>query len=253
MATSSEKDKIMKLSQAEYTTLSTTGTLTKDGVTYTYSPTDTIYVTPDANSPLVFTNVSATFTANSDADYSDYSYKAVLTCQGVTASMLATVIFSEEQATSGNYALTCVTGADSVTIYSNDDTSITVPSIIAGSPVEVEAEYNAKHNYSTDEQVVGTWIDGKPIYEKTLHYVSQTEVTTSGEIVVSNDIDKIVSVDGIIKLGSLAGGNWASCSFYESGSFNAMIKTLANLVTFVSNGWKLTEGYAVLQYTKTTD
>ena len=47
MATSSEKNKIMKLSQAEYTTLSTTGTLTKDGVTYTYSPSDTIYVTPD--------------------------------------------------------------------------------------------------------------------------------------------------------------------------------------------------------------
>lgn len=25
-----------------------------------------------------------------------------------------------------------------------------------------------KHNYSTDEQIVGTWIDGKPIYEKVL-------------------------------------------------------------------------------------
>ena len=27
---------------------------------------------------------------------------------------------------------------------------------------------NASHNYSTDEQVVGTWIDGKPLYEKTI-------------------------------------------------------------------------------------
>jgi len=89
------------------------------------------------SNPLIFTNVSATFTANSDADYSDYSYKAVLTCQGVTASMLATVIFSEEQATSGNYALTCVTGADSVTIYSNDNTAITIPTVIAGMPIEV--------------------------------------------------------------------------------------------------------------------
>jgi hypothetical protein len=24
------------------------------------------------------------------------------------------------------------------------------------------------HNYSTDEQVIGTWIDGKPLYEKTI-------------------------------------------------------------------------------------
>lgn len=53
MATISEKDKIFKLSQAEYTTLSTTGTLTKDGVTYTYSPTDTIYVTPDITSVTI--------------------------------------------------------------------------------------------------------------------------------------------------------------------------------------------------------
>lgn len=120
------------------------------------------------DAPMFFTNVSATFTANSDTGYEDYFYKAVLTCTGVTASMLATVIFSEAQAASGNYALTCVTGTDSVTIYSNDNTAITIPTVIAGAPVEVEAEYNAQHAYSTDEQVVGNFIDGKPLYEITL-------------------------------------------------------------------------------------
>ena len=71
MATSSEKNKIMKLSTAEYTTLSTTGTLTKDGVTYTYSPSDTIYVTPDNMSKRY-----ATITDNSTvalADNTEYS------------------------------------------------------------------------------------------------------------------------------------------------------------------------------------
>ena len=58
MATSSTKNKIMKLSQAEYNTLSSTGTLTKDGVTYTYSPSDTIYVTPDASQNYI--NISTT-------------------------------------------------------------------------------------------------------------------------------------------------------------------------------------------------
>ena len=47
MATSTTKKKIMVLSVSEYATLSGTGTLTKDGVTYTYSPSDTIYCTPD--------------------------------------------------------------------------------------------------------------------------------------------------------------------------------------------------------------
>lgn len=47
MATSNIAYKIIKLSQQEYNTLSTAGTLIKDGVTYTYSPNDTIYVTPE--------------------------------------------------------------------------------------------------------------------------------------------------------------------------------------------------------------
>ena len=67
MATSTTKSKIMKLSQAEYTTLSTTGTLTKDGVTYTYSPSDTIYVTPDITS--IGSNSVATIWTGTQAEY----------------------------------------------------------------------------------------------------------------------------------------------------------------------------------------
>lgn len=53
MATSTFKTKIIKLSATEFAILSTTGTLTKDGVTYTYSPTDVIYVTPDITSVTI--------------------------------------------------------------------------------------------------------------------------------------------------------------------------------------------------------
>ena len=87
MATISEKDKIFKLSQAEYTTLSTTGTLTKDGVIYTYSPSDTIYVTPDNMSKRY-----ATITDNSTvalADNTEY-----------TGTNLSTVTFTYPQ---GNF------------------------------------------------------------------------------------------------------------------------------------------------------
>lgn len=38
---------IVSLSEEQYTTLSTTGTLTVGDITLTYSPTDTVYVTPD--------------------------------------------------------------------------------------------------------------------------------------------------------------------------------------------------------------
>ena len=50
------------------------------------------------------------------------------------------------------------------------------------------------HNYSTEEQVIGTWIDGKPIYEKTLQYVMTN--SDDGFALIGADIDKVISIDG---------------------------------------------------------
>ena len=33
------------------------------------------------------------------------------------------------------------------------------------------------HNYSTDEQIVGTWIDGSTIYEKVIDFGSDTNIS----------------------------------------------------------------------------
>lgn len=38
------------------------------------------------------------------------------------------------------------------------------------------------HHYSTDEVIVGTWIDGKPLYERTYH-------TTAGSVNTYNQFD----------------------------------------------------------------
>lgn len=77
---------------------------------------------------LVFTNVSAS-TWVSDSTYTGYSYKCDLTCTGITANSIVEVIFGVTEAISGNYAPVCVTGADTVTIYSKVNTSITIPTI----------------------------------------------------------------------------------------------------------------------------
>lgn len=78
---------------------------------------------------LTFTNVSAS-TWVADNTYQDYGYKCVLTCNGVTSNDYAQVIFSPSDASSGNYANVCLTGTDTVTIYSKTNTSITILSII---------------------------------------------------------------------------------------------------------------------------
>ena len=43
------------------------------------------------------------------------------------------------------------------------------------------------HHYSTNEQVIGTWIDGKPIYEKSYLYENSSGSSASSEIVIVND------------------------------------------------------------------
>ena len=78
---------------------------------------------------LTFTDVSAS-TWVADNTYTDYGYKCVLTCNGVTSNDYAQVIFSPSDASSGNYANVCLTGTDTVTIYSKVNTTITILSII---------------------------------------------------------------------------------------------------------------------------
>jgi hypothetical protein len=195
--------------------------------------------------PLIFTNVTATFTTNSDIAYSDYDYKAVLTCLGVTASMLATVIFSEEQATSGNYALTCESGINSVTIYSNDDTSITIPTIIAGTPIEVEVSGGAMRNYSTEEQIVGTWIDGKPLYEKMI--ATSGDVMSSTAEWVLNDIDvSDIPIDTLVDFWWQTTTGACHPNFFNYNGTNID-------VYYEKQPWHLSKKYNVVQYTKTTD
>ena len=58
---------------------------------------------------------------------------------------------------------------------------------------------NEGSNYSTDEQVVGTWVDGKPIYQKTIFfnpvmYVSSTAWSATNEDV--SNIENIISGEG---------------------------------------------------------
>ena len=59
-------------------------------------------------------------------------------------------------------------------------------------------------NYSTDEKVVGTWIDGKPLYQKTIIVTNQSKYTTnyaySETIIVDNNIDTLVKNDGVVEL-----------------------------------------------------
>ena len=102
------------------------------------------------------------------------------------------------------------------------------------------------HNYSTEEQVVGTWIDGKPIYEKVFEIGSKSSAYT---FTIEN-LDKIIDYTGnciisdysrIIPFVQPQYNNYVIINDYKDGIVN-----LATNLTY-------TDCVLVIQYTKTTD
>ena len=54
------------------------------------------------------------------------------------------------------------------------------------------------HHYSTDEKVVGTWIDGKTLYEKTIDFGALPLTTTKTLAHNIANVDKIWAYDGFV-------------------------------------------------------
>ena len=78
---------------------------------------------------LYFQNVSVTDWA-SDATYPSYSYKATVALSGVASSDVAEIVFSIDDATSGNYAPICQTYDGGVYIWGKTNTVTTISTII---------------------------------------------------------------------------------------------------------------------------
>ena len=118
------------------------------------------------------------------------------------------------------------------------------------------------HNYSTDEQVVGTWIDGSTIYEKSFS-VANIAYTTSGtylEVGTISGANNIIEMVGVIS-------NSAKTKMYNlpyiSPTDNSKHTTLmfeftadhasANSLVFHSTDtWNTSSLKVTIRYTKST-
>ena len=115
-------------------------------------------------------------------------------------------------------------------------------------------ELNDRNVYSTEEKVIGTWIDGKPIYRKTVYI---TGITTTDQDVTLSSLG-IANVETIwinlnasfwfrsSLLGSGPIGDW------ESGSRVVAIANEGRILYKSSNNAYST-AYITLEYTKITD
>ena len=115
----------------------------------------------------------------------------------------------------------------------------------AGSGTWTPSGVPAVH-YSTNEQVVGTWIDGKTVYEKILTYTNKSQQTSDWTTLETfSDIDHVVKLDGFI---DVSNGQRMFTQYYFRLVFqnNALKYYCTELAT--GNG----DITVTLQYTKTT-
>lgn len=65
---------------------------------------------------------------------------------------------------------------------------------------------SSSHNYSTTEQVVGTWIDGRTVYEKTIDcgLLSNKSQKDTAHGISNLDVTAIVSIESTANNGSYA-------------------------------------------------
>ena len=108
-------------------------------------------------------------------------------------------------------------------------------------------EVDNRFNYSTEEQKIGTWIDGKPLYMKTIVYTSGW--TIGGEVSLTHGIANLRS-DGTTQFIPTIHADmqkWASGIFdFSSTAFSIYIGTL-------DNNFTINKLIIILEYTKTTD
>jgi hypothetical protein len=107
-------------------------------------------------------------------------------------------------------------------------------------------------NYSTEEQVIGTWVDGKPIYQRT--YYVQGTFTTQLDVVTDADyIDTIININGFAYTNNNA---WIPVPCNNSVSVNRQIEVfqvVGAICIGIGSERTLSKVYLTIQYTKNTD
>lgn len=123
---------------------------------------------------------------------------------------------------------------------------------------QIEIDYGAigggsNNNYSTDEQKIGTWIDGKPLYRKCFKY-SGTE-WQNGYFINHNiaNVDHIYIANGSSIVRN--DGYYFTNYFATNTDCLRMLcsKTQMYYIAGMASGITVSKIFVVLEYTKTTD
>ena len=106
------------------------------------------------------------------------------------------------------------------------------------------------HEYSTEEKIVGKWIDGKPIYEKT-YILNNVNLLSNNNIFDTIENVEIINSKGIISDASRS----FSIPYADGGGYVMCIQSNNEIGLWTNNGFYNQSANIILtiQYIKTTD
>lgn len=123
----------------------------------------------------------------------------------------------------------------------------------AGELVSIVNAFNRGDIYSTDEKMIGQWVDGKPIYQRVVELSSNVTITTSWTDIVAVDLTScnLVDVTPVLYKDTSSTGLYSTTDtiWYFPTNRNGYIQAKMN-----SGSITVATGTAfILKYTKTTD
>lgn len=118
----------------------------------------------------------------------------------------------------------------------------------------------AGHNYSTTEQKIGKWIDGKDLYEIVISPNSIVTGNNTNIDITSLNIETIIKIDGYFRRDVngtkywIPVNSWEQTNYYSWARIDSESTTLnGNLKYFIHQNYTVDKLFFILQYTKTTD
>ena len=120
--------------------------------------------------------------------------------------------------------------------------------------VEVTTKLTTEEVYSTEEQVIGTWVDGKPLYRKVI-VANNYSIPSKAEQTIPHGIENI---ENVIRIDTAIHANWDNCyggsSMLSVSKFHSRLDNV-NLIYRNENSedWVLIYISSIIEYTKTTD
>lgn len=194
--------------------------------------------------------------ANNDASFvASVSGKAVINFQAASVPNVGQSIFQISVNGVYVYAIGMRNGMNTATVPVKAGDTVKIWANGTGDWTVKIAPY-INNTYSTNEQVVGTWIDGKPIYRRVVMLTAPTTKNTQGTPVNISDVDTVINLSNTIKSNSGAVVGVLSTAYNNVYvMYSGDTGSLAAWTGILSDGstWAGASVIATIEYTKTTD